>query len=136
MNLRLFSGILSVVLVLLVASARAEVRTVATFHSASLYWTVAGGGDSARAYATFSRTGETAGQTSLDLVYDSTRHEYCGSLLNLTAGSTYSVTLYLNGAATESATVQTWSESFPVARTVQVKTGRQAEPLKIKNVNG
>jgi hypothetical protein len=92
---------------------------VSTFHSIGLYWSPAGGSESNAARVEFRPAGAGAWRRGLDLWFDARNREYRGSLVELEPGTAYEVKLILSGK-TETFTAKTWSEKFPVKRTVDV----------------
>lgn len=96
-------------------------RAVATFESIGLYWTPADGGESKVCKARYRAAGEDAWHEALPLWFDKRIGEYRGSIVQLRSGTSYEVHLELTagGASAELQTV-TWSENFPIARTVEV----------------
>ena len=103
-----------------VASAK-EPSAVSTFHSIGLYWSPEGGAESNAARVEFREKGSRDGwRRGLDLWFDTRNGEYRGSLVELDPGTAYEVKLSLSSGATETLTAKTWSEKFPVKRTVDV----------------
>jgi hypothetical protein len=112
------------------------ISSIPTFESAGLYWSPLGGGPDKRAYATFHQADDPQERTSLDFVWDKTAGEYRGSLLLLESGSDYDVTLWIEGRPVQKSSFTTWSDTFPIARTVPIPTGVQTEPYLIDDVHG
>lgn len=112
------------------------IASIPTFESASLYWSPVGGGPDKRAYATFRRVDQTQERTSLDFVWDEVGGGYRGSLLLLKSGSDYEVTLWCDGEPVRTTSFSTWSETLPIAQTIQIPTGVQAAPHLIDGVHG
>ena len=99
----------------------AEPTATATFECIGLYWKAAKGSESTECTVRYRRTGSSAWREALPLWYDKRNKEYRGSIVGLKPGTTYEVKLALKGNA-ESASLQaaTWSETFPVRRTVHL----------------
>ena len=101
--------------------ANAAASAVSTFHSIGLYWSPAGGSESNAARVEFRRAG--GGDTwrrGLDLWFDARNREYRGSLVELEPGTGYEIRLTLADGARQTLNARTWSERFPVKRTVDV----------------
>src|SRR4051794_1542609 len=94
----------------------AEPRAVATFESIGVYWTPPGDPGPAGCAIKFRKAGEGAWRDGLPLWYDARNAECRGSLVQLEPGTKYEIQL-----AGAQLTAQTWSERFPIARTVRVK---------------
>ena len=116
--------LLALALALLPAIALAGAPSaVPTFHSIGLYWSPEGGAESNAARVEFRKRGTSEWRRGLDLWFDSRNSEYRGSLVELDPGSPYEVKLTLSGGLTETMTVRTWDERFPVKRTVEIAPG-------------
>jgi hypothetical protein len=100
------------------ATASAAPSAVATFESLGLYWSPAGGASSKEAGVRYRPLGASSWKTAMSLWFDSRDSQYRGSIVGLTPGTAYEVELTLAGGASESLTASTWSESFPIAKTV------------------
>jgi len=115
--------------ILLLAAAplalHAAPSAVSTFHSIGLYWSPEGGSESNAARVQFRPAGSGEWRQGLDLWFDARNGEYRGSLVELEPGTAYEVKLTLAGGASESLTAKTWSEKFPVRKTVQVAAGKR-----------
>lgn len=96
-------------------------RAVCTFESIGLYWTPDGGAEDEPCRARYRPTGEQTWREALPLWFDARIGEYRGSIVQLQSGKTYEIRLSLpdNGPSAE-LKAATWSETFPIARTVQV----------------
>ena len=105
------------------ALAHAAPSAVPTFHSIGLYWSPDGGAESNPARVEFRKAGDGQWRQGLDLWFDARNSEYRGSLVELEPGSAYEIKLSLNGKS-EILNTKTWSENFPVKRTVDV-SGRK-----------
>ena len=99
------------------------VKAVATFHSMGLYWTSPGG--SAGCKVQYRAAGESAWKEGYPMWFDSRNNECRGSLVHLQPGTNYEVQLGLQGGQFSRGIVaKTWSENFPIARTVHVQPGQ------------
>jgi hypothetical protein len=115
---------LAFLLLLAAPAAAAEPRGVSTFHSIGLYWSPQGGAESNAARVEFRpKGGAGAWRQGLDLWFDARDGEYRGSLVELEPGTAYEIRLSLASGARESLTARTWSEKFPIKRTVEVRPG-------------
>jgi hypothetical protein len=117
------------------ASASAEagldpdVRAVATYESAGLYWTTPK--PTAACRARFRPVGEARWRAGLDLWFDARNGECRGSVVHLKPGTRYEVELALaEGPWERKVELTTWPDRRPVARTVRVPGGR--ETLEIR----
>ena len=110
------------------AARAAGPTAVATFESIGLYWSPEGGGAAKTAGVRFRPKGTTNWKTGQALWWDGRTAprppfnpvgEYRGSLVGLDPGTTYEVELTLAGGGTPAVIEsRTWSESFPVAKTI------------------
>ena len=107
----------------LAPGARAAPSYVATFHSIGLYWAPPAGAPGNAARVEFRAAGEPHWRPGLDLWFDERNAEYRGSLVELEPGTAYTVRLKLESGFTETLAARTWSEQFPVKRTVQIEPG-------------
>jgi hypothetical protein len=97
---------------------------VSTFHSIGLYWSPEGGSESNAARVEFREKGTGAAwRQGLDLWFDARNGEYRGSMVELEAGSAYEIRLALASGSTENISARTWSEKWPVKKTVEVPAG-------------
>jgi len=101
-------------------AANAAPSAVSTFHSIGLYWSPQGGSESNAARVEFRASGSAEWRQGLDLWFDARDGEYRGSLVELEPGTAYEVRIKLESGPGESITAKTWSERFPVKRTVDV----------------
>jgi hypothetical protein len=103
------------------APQSATPRAVCTFASIGLYWTPDGGADDKTCRVRYRAIGEPAWREALPLWFDKRIGEYRGSIVQLPSGTTYDVRLELaGGGPSTELRAATWSETFPVARTVPV----------------
>jgi acetyl esterase/lipase len=113
-------------------NARAAVEAIPTFHSLGLYWSNSGGSPDTVCNVRFRKNGSTDWRAGYPLWFDA-RHvgagtdaerpanEYRGSLVHLEPGTTYEIELSLRDTDTRALlTASTWSETFPIARTIHV----------------
>jgi acetyl esterase/lipase len=119
-------------LFLFAAATRAAVEAIPTFHSLGLYWSDSGGSKDTICDVRYREAGSSAWRIGLPLWFDARAvgadtdarrpaGEYRGSLVNLRPGTAYEVELSLRGTAMRVAlTAKTWSEKFPVAKTVEL----------------
>jgi hypothetical protein len=118
--------LLALLLILIpAASLAAAPRAVPTFHSIGLYWSPQGGSEANAARVEFRKSGTSAWRQGLDLWFDARNGEYRGSLVELDPGSAYEIKLSLQSGLNETLPAQTWSEKFPVKRTVEVQPGKR-----------
>ena len=104
------------------AAAAAEPRAIATFESLGIYWSPPADPGPGGCPIQFRKAGESAWREGLPLWFDARNRECRGSLVQLEPGAKYEIQL---GSTRFSAS--TWSERFPVARTVKVKSGKTLE---------
>ncbi len=96
-------------------------RAVCTFASIGLYWTPDGGAEDKPCRVRYRAAGEPTWREALPLWFDKRIGEYRGSIVQLQSGTTYEVRLELaGGGPSTELTAATWSETFPIARTVPV----------------
>lgn len=100
-------------------TAGAEPVVVPTFHCFSIYWSPQGGGAERTCSLRYRVAGSPQWREALPLWFDARNGEYRGSIVNLTPDTRYEIELGLNGA-TRTLTACTWSERFPVARTIRL----------------
>ena len=99
-------------------------KGVATFESIGLYWKPPSNPGSAGCDVSYRRQGESAWKNGMALWYDGRNAECRGSLVHLTPGTNYEVRFAMPGKApVAQTTVKTWSEQFPIAKTVYVTNG-------------
>jgi ribosomal protein L14 len=103
-----------------------SLSAVATFHSIGLYWSGSGGSSSTVCNVQYRVAGSGAAyKNGYPLYFDSRgvggrpTNEYRGSLVNLTPGTAYEI-IVTAGSATNTITISTWSETFPVGTTTTV----------------
>src|SRR5688500_795718 len=104
------------------AQAAPDLRAVATYESAGLYWSAPGG--SADCRVRFRRAGGDTWRGGLELWYDARHNECRGSLVHLKPGQRYEAEVGLaGGALTRRVAFSTWPDRPPIARTVKVAGG-------------
>jgi hypothetical protein len=109
-------------------ASQADVRAVATYEAAGLYWTVPE--DAADCRVRFRKAGDPGWQVGFDLWYDGRTRECRGSLVGLKPGTRYEAELAAGDRAySRSVSFETWPERRPIARTVRVQAG--SEPVVI-----
>ncbi|XHR31249.1 MAG: hypothetical protein ACFUZC_11990 [Chthoniobacteraceae bacterium] len=110
-----------------------EAKAITTFECAGIYWSPAEGAKDNACAVEYQQRGAKQWKKALPLCYDERNREYRGSIVSLKPDTLYNVRLKLEKTAT-TATVQakTWSEKFPVARTVTLSSGTTDKPLEIK----
>ena len=109
-----------------------SVRAVATFESLGLYWSPGADPGPAGCVLKFRRAGDAQWRDALAMWYDARDRECRGSLVGLTPDTAYEVQLSLPGRAPSAAfSARTWSEQFPIARTMTLPAGTQTQPLDI-----
>lgn len=112
--------------------AAGAAQAVPTFHSIGLSWSPLGGSASQIADLRYRPLGSADWRTGYPLWFDARNGEYRGSLVQLTANTTYEISLSLRGgSASAQLQASTWSEQFPIAKTVQLPAGTSKQPLTI-----
>ena len=106
-------------------TAGAAPSAVSTFHSIGLYWSPQGGSEQNGARVEFRKRGSGEWRRGLEPWFDERNAEYRGSLVELEPGSEYEVRLTLSSGFSETIKTSTWSEKFPVKRTVEVQPGKR-----------
>ncbi|HEV2339783.1 MAG TPA: hypothetical protein VGT05_03390, partial [Patescibacteria group bacterium] len=110
------------------AAGTTTATAVTTFQSIGLYWSPLDGSPSNQCNVQYRVQGTTTWKQALPLWYD-TRSiggrspEYRGSIVLLQSGTTYEIQLTLASGTSTALTATTWSDTFPVARTVIVPSG-------------
>ena len=113
--------------------AESEPQAVPTFHCVGLYWSPEGSAAENVCHVRYRPAGSDQWREALPLWFDGREskdlpaercRQYRGSIINLTPGTQYEIELSLEKTgARASVSVRTWSEEFPVARTVSVSDG-------------
>ena len=126
-----------VVGVILAGAACANLSTVSTFHCIGIYWSPQDGRSDNICQVHYRPQGSTDWKKALPLWYDGRGvggypAGYRGSIVHLDPGTVYEITLELLDTGTEDALIaETWSEDFPIARTVYLPAGTTDQPLEI-----
>lgn len=111
-------------------SYEAELTTVPTFQSIGIYWAPPGASSDRRSRVKYRKHGEPDWKDGLPLWFDPRNKEYRGSLVMLEPGTSYDIALSLADQPdmTAATTQATWSEQFPVARTITLPPGVLLQP--------
>jgi hypothetical protein len=97
---------------------------IATFESLGLYWTPPDDPGAAGCQVRYRQSGALAWKDGLAMWYDARNGECRGSLVHLSAGTTYEVEFSMPGQAPSAQlAAATWSETFPIAKVVEVPSG-------------
>jgi hypothetical protein len=120
-----------------VSYEKAYPSAVSTFHCIGIYWSPQDGSSDNVCQAHYRSYGSTDWKEALPLWYDDRGvggypEGYRGSIVNLEPGTTYEIELILlNTGTMETFTASTWSEDFPIARTVYLEAGTTNQALEI-----
>jgi len=99
--------------------AQSSPQAIATFNSIGLYWQPEGGSSSRECLTKYRNQGDSLWKDGFSLWFDGNQKEYRGSLVNLTANTTYEISLGLAGTnISANFTAKTWNEKLPVAKTI------------------
>ncbi len=105
----------------------AQPKAISTFECIGLYWSPPGGGADKRVLVAYRKQGAREWKEALPMKYnpikgtDEDLADYRGSIVNLKPGTKYEIKLTLEGTATTTRlSASTWSEHFPVGKTVKV----------------
>jgi len=99
-------------------------KAIATFESLGLYWTPPANPGAAGCNLQYRKAGDAAWKDALPMWYDSRNNECRGSIVYLTPGTDYQMQFSLPGKQPAAQlAARTWSESFPIAKTVTVPSG-------------
>jgi len=106
---------------------RGAALAIPTFHCLGLYWSPPGGSADRTVQVRYRQRGVTSWSAALPMRYNPIEKteedlaDYRGSIVHLAPATTYEVELTLAGTATKTNFVATtWSEQFPVGKTVRV----------------
>jgi hypothetical protein len=111
--------------------AKGALYSVSTFQSIGIYMSgEAAPKNSDDARVQFRVSGASTWREGLPLWYDARNKEYRGSLVGLTPNTTYEIRLTLDSGAVRTLTAKTWSEGFPIAKTVYLPES-SSTPLNI-----
>jgi hypothetical protein len=120
-----------------VPTRKAYPSAVSTFHCIGIYWSPQDGWSDNVCQVHYRSYGSTGWKEALPLWYDDRGvggypEGYRGSIVNLEPGTTYEIELILlNTGTMETFTASTWSEDFPIARTVYLPAGTTNQTLRI-----
>jgi len=107
-------------------------KAIATFESLGLYWKPPSTPGAAGCAVQYRRSGDAAWKEGLNMWYDARNGECRGSLVYLTPGTDYQVQFSLPGQQPSAQlAAKTWSENFPIARTVNLPAGTSSQTLNI-----
>jgi hypothetical protein len=114
-----------------------DASSVSTFHCIGVYWSPAEGSRDNRCQVRYRPLGSSAWKEALPLWYDDRAvgrypRGYRGSIVNLDPGTVYEIKLRLLKTGTEEELLaETWSEDFPIAKTVYLPAGTTHQTLRI-----
>jgi hypothetical protein len=99
-------------------------KAIATFESLGLYWSPGSNPGSQGCEVRYRKKSDSTWSQGLNLWYDARNSECRGSLVHLTPGTDYVVEMGRPGQApVVGLNTKTWSENFPIAKTVNVASG-------------
>jgi len=101
------------------------VRAVATFESLGLYWKPGSNPGANGCQVRYRKTTDSAWKEGFPMWYDSRDGECRSSIVHLEPGVDYAVEVGVNGSFTAGVNAKTWSDSFPIAKTIQVQNSSQ-----------
>ncbi len=113
-----------------------EPSSVSTFHCISVYWSPQGGSADKDVLVDYRPKGTSEWLQALPMRYNpiiTTREDkayYRGSIVNLTPETEYEIRLRFEGD-TRMLEARTWSEDFPIAKTVYLPAGTTNQTLEI-----
>jgi len=120
-----------------VPAGQAEPSAVSTFHCIGIYWSPLDGHSDNFCQVHYRALGSTRWKKALPLWYDDRGvggypAGYRGSIVHLDPGTVYEIKLELLRTGTEAELIaETWSEDFPIAKTVYLPAGTTHQPLEI-----
>ncbi|MHC4744353.1 MAG: right-handed parallel beta-helix repeat-containing protein, partial [Planctomycetota bacterium] len=120
-----------------VPSGTVEPSTVPTFHCIGIYWSPRDGSSDNVCQVHYRSHGSTDWKEALPLWYDDRRvggyrAGYRGSIVNLDPGTAYEIELELSNTGTDEKLIaETWSEDFPIAKTVYLPPWTTYHTLRI-----
>ena len=120
-----------------VPSAKPDPSAVSTFHCIGVYWSPQDGSSDNVCQVHYRSHGSTGWKEALPLWYDDRGvggypEGYRGSIVNLDPGTVYEIKLeLLNTGTKEELIAETWSEDFPIAKTVYLPAGTTNQALEI-----
>jgi hypothetical protein len=98
-------------------------RAVPTFESLGMYWKPGSNPGADGCNVRYRKANETAWKQGFPMWYDARNAECRGSIVHLQPGTDYAVEMGVGGSFQAGVNVKTWSESFPIAKTVKVESG-------------
>jgi len=97
---------------------------VATFESLGVYWKPTSTPSDGACTLRYRKASESSWKEALPMWFDPRNAECRGSIVHLAPGTDYVVEMGLTGKAPDAGVnTKTWSESFPIAKTVQIPSG-------------
>ena len=99
------------------------VKAVATFESLGLYWKPSSNPGANGCQVRYRKTTDSAWKEGFPMWYDSRNAECRSSIVHLEPGVDYAVEVGVNGSFTAGVNAKTWSDNFPIAKTVTVANG-------------
>jgi hypothetical protein len=101
-------------------------KAINTFHSIGLYWTPPSDPGEAGCQVRYRKSVDADWKEALAMWYDSRNTECRGSIVQVEPGTDYNVQFSMPGQSpVRELTTKTWSESFPIAKTVYLNSGSQ-----------
>jgi hypothetical protein len=98
-------------------------RGVATFESLGMYWKPGSSPGSAGCSIRYRKHSESAWRQGFPMWYDARDGECRGSIVHLEPGTNYAVEMGTGTTFKAGVNIKTWSENFPIAKTVKVQNG-------------
>ena len=100
-------------------------RAVPTYEAVGLYWSNPGANSATGCQVKYRVSGSSSWSQGLDMWFDASNSECRGSVVGLTPGTPYEVAFNLPGVSTspKGLTFTTWSNTVPVAQTINVPSG-------------
>ena len=98
-------------------------RAVATFESLGMYWSPGADPGANGCSIRYRKKSESTWKQGLNMWYDARNRECRGSLVHLQSGTDYAVEMGVGTNFSTGVNTRTWSDNFPIARTVQVPSG-------------
>jgi hypothetical protein len=107
-------------------------NAIATFQSIGAYWTPGSNPGTAGCRLQYKKSIDSTWLEGLAMWYDTRNSECRGSLVQLTPGTNYDLQFSLPGQApARQLRTSTWSEIFPIAKTVTLPPGTSSQMLNI-----
>jgi len=98
-------------------------KAIPTFESLGMYWKPGTNPGAAGCSVRYRKKSETSWRQGLPMWYDARNAECRGSIVHLQAGTEYAVEMGIGSSFKAGVNTRTWSENFPIARTVKVQSG-------------